>query len=178
MNKPSWQALRQDLLRFVRRRVPHEADAEDIVQEVFLRAGQHGDALRDHERLSAWLYRIARNAIIDHHRRRPSPSPEAPSPPPPENPSPEELSWCLTAFVHTLDEPYRAALTLTELQGHTQAEAAALEGVPLSTMKSRVQRGRRKLRQQIEACCEVALDRRNTIQSYQVRDPCACAPRP
>jgi RNA polymerase sigma-70 factor (ECF subfamily) len=178
MNKPSWQVLRQDLFRFVRRRVHHEADAEDIVQEVFLRAGKHIDALRDHERLSAWLYRIARNAIIDHHRRGPAPSPDEPPPPDLENPSAQELSWCLAAFVHALDEPYRAALILTELQGLTQAEAAALEGVPLSTMKSRVQRGRRKLRQQVEACCEVALDRRNTIQSYQVRDPCACALRP
>jgi RNA polymerase sigma-70 factor (ECF subfamily) len=73
-------------------------------------------------------------------------------------------------FVTVLPTPYREALTLTELQGLTQREAAELMGVSLSGMKSRVQRGRERLRALIEDCCQIALDARGRVID--------CDPRP
>ncbi len=58
-----------------------------------------------------------------------------------------------------LPSPYREALTLTELEGLTQKEAAEMLGISLSGMKSRVQRGRQQLRQALEDCCHIALGR-------------------
>ena len=65
--------------------------------------------------------------------------------------------------------PYREAITLTELEGRTQREAAEMLGISLSGMKSRVQRGRAKLRAMLEACCEIAVDARGKV--------IACEPR-
>jgi RNA polymerase sigma-70 factor (ECF subfamily) len=62
-----------------------------------------------------------------------------------------------------LPSPYRQAVTLTELQGLTQKDAAELLGVTLSAMKSRVQRGRERIRQMFEECCELTLDCRGRV---------------
>ena len=56
------------LMSFVRRRVNDSHAAEDIVADVMLRIHQHLGHLDDHEKVTAWMYRIARNAISDHYR--------------------------------------------------------------------------------------------------------------
>jgi len=82
----------------------------------------------------------------------------------------EELAGVLTVFVAALPSPYREAITLTELEGMTQREAAAMLGVTPAAMKSRVLRGRALLRRSLEDCCHIALDVRGHIV--------ACEPRP
>ena len=64
-----WAEVGASIERFVRRRVndPHQAD--DVVAEVMLRIHQNLGTLDDHERVTAWVFRIARNAITDHYRR-------------------------------------------------------------------------------------------------------------
>jgi RNA polymerase sigma-70 factor (ECF subfamily) len=88
----------------------------------------------------------------------------------------QELATHVAPFVASLPSPYRAALTLTELEGLTQKEAAEMLGVPLSTMKSRVQRGRERLREIFDACCEISLDARGSVVECEPRPdrPVAC----
>src|SRR5918993_3050403 len=64
-----WGEVGASIERFVRRRVsdPHQAD--DVVAEVMLRIHQNLGSLDDHERVTAWVFRITRNAITDHYRR-------------------------------------------------------------------------------------------------------------
>jgi RNA polymerase sigma-70 factor (ECF subfamily) len=81
----------------------------------------------------------------------------------------EELAGYLAPFVATLPSPYREALTLVELEGLTQSQAAVMLGVSLSGMKSRVQRGRARLRKALEDCCDVALDARGRVVGFEPR---------
>jgi RNA polymerase sigma-70 factor (ECF subfamily) len=81
-----------------------------------------------------------------------------------------EVAGHVALFVSMLPSPYREALTLTELEGLTQKQAAEMIGISLSGMKSRVQRGRQKLRGALEDCCHIALDARRRV--------IACEPRP
>jgi len=79
-----------------------------------------------------------------------------------------------------LPSPYREAITLTELEGRTQREAAQMLGISLSGMKSRVQRGRAKLRGMLEACCKVAVDARGKVIACEPRkgdEPKGCCGR-
>jgi RNA polymerase sigma-70 factor (ECF subfamily) len=173
----AWNALGAKLRPFVARRVRGPADVDDVVQDVFLRMQRGLAELRDDERFGPWAYQVARSAIADHHRaarRRPSAEGD-----PAEEPSPDEdddrsaeqdLAGYVAAFIAMLDTPYREALTLTELEGLTQKEAAEMMGISLSGMKSRVQRGRQQLRQTLEQCCTIALDVRGRVVS--------CEPRP
>jgi RNA polymerase sigma-70 factor (ECF subfamily) len=69
-----------------------------------------------------------------------------------------------------LPSPYREALILTEMEGLAQKDAATMLGVSVSGMKSRVQRGRQKLRALLEECCEIALDARGRVIGCEPRD--------
>jgi RNA polymerase sigma-70 factor (ECF subfamily) len=174
-----WQGLRGRLVAFVQARTSSRQDAEDIVQDVFLRmhlALEQGAAI---ERLDAFMFRIARNALIDQYRRvgaREGRSPERP-----EEEDEDELealraslAECIGPFLDRLPEPYAQALRWVDRDGLTQAEAAEQAGISVSGMKSRVQRGRAKLHELLEVCCRFELDCRGKVIGYQARRDCGC----
>jgi RNA polymerase sigma-70 factor (ECF subfamily) len=74
-------------------------------------------------------------------------------------------------MIERLPEGYRQAITLVDLEGLTQHEAAARLDLSVSGMKSRVQRGRHQLRDMLEACCTIELDQRRGVTDYDVRNP-------
>lgn len=165
---------------FIRHRVRHPQDAEDITQDTLLRLYRSVHDLHDELALDAWMYRIARTAIIDHHRRataRPQPVDiehgiEEPAAAEPEEPRAEQsLATCLSVLLDRVPEHYRRALELTDLGGLTQQRAAAELGLSTSGMKSRVQRGRRLLREQVNHCCEIALDTHGALADVEPRQP-------
>src|SRR5687767_4476132 len=110
------------LLRpFIARRVP-DVEVDDVLQEVFLRVESSVQALRDEERFGPWIYRVARNAITDSHRRRarqPLLSDEIDLSLDEDACGPSaleaELATYVVRVVAELPSPYREALTLTEL---------------------------------------------------------------
>ena len=179
----AWQAYCAELVRFAVRRVDDAAVADDIVHDVLLKALTQLGVLEEPGKLRAWLYRIARNAIVDHYRTR------RPSEPLPEELATDdvrevrraerELARCLTPLLGELPAPYRQALTLAELEGLPQREIARREGLSLSGAKSRVQRARTMLRDGLLACCRVELDRRGAVVDYLAPggcEPCGSGP--
>lgn len=186
-----WTDLHERLRGFVGRRIgdPHAAD--DVAQEVLLRLHRGMGDLRDEDRLDAFAYRIARNAIIDHYRSRAS-ARETPAEPddlvthidavgdthqdPDADGGRQELARCLAPLIRQLPEPYREALTLTDLGKLSQVEAAEVAGLSVPGMKARVQRARAQVHELITGCCDVALDDRRHIAEVRRTGPCACTP--
>jgi RNA polymerase sigma-70 factor (ECF subfamily) len=172
----AWRSYRAELVRFVAARVRDASLADDIVHDVLVKALSGLRALDDPAKLRPWLYRITRNAIVDHHRsRRPSePLPEelAGAEPESEQRAERELARCLTPLLETLPPPYRAALVASEVEGLPQRELARREGLSLSGAKSRVQRARRRLRDAVLACCRVELDQRGGVVDFERRGDC------
>ena len=170
-----WEAFHTPLQQFIRRRVSDEATAEDVLQDVFLKIHLHGEGLKDVKKLESWIYQITRNAIIDSYRgSRPTTTLEAAEvlDLPEELPDDDivsELLPCVRAMVRSLPELDRQALVLTEYQGLTQKELSERLGLSFSGAKSRVQRAREKLKQQLLECCHFELDRRGHIIDYQPR---------
>src|SRR5215208_2505625 len=121
-----WDELRGPLAGFIARRVADPQDSEDVLQEVMLRIHRHGDELASADRVVAWVHRIARNAIVDHYRRRAA-RPEQPAGAAADleqraaGPLGElgseapgrELAACLRPLVDRLPERQREALVLT-----------------------------------------------------------------
>ncbi len=173
-----WEAFHIPLLQFIRKRVPDEATAEDLLQEVFLKVHQQIETLKDTRKLESWIYQIARNAIIDYYRSaRPTISLEASDvlQMPEELPDDDiitELFPSVRAMVRSLPEHDRQALVLTEYQGLTQKELSERLGLSFSGAKSRVQRAREKLKQLLLACCHFEVDRRGHVMNYQPRCNC------
>ncbi|MEX5215195.1 MAG: RNA polymerase sigma factor SigZ [Nitrospiraceae bacterium] len=186
-----WQQVHDSLHAFIAKRVANEAEAEDILQEVFLRVHRRLDSVNDPRRLVSWVYQITRHVIIDHYRvsgkriDRPvgltgelEALPVSDSNDETAEGSSErraELAGCLRPMIVQLPQDYREAVTLVELDGLTQQEAAARMGLSLSGMKSRVQRGRRQLRRMLDECCLIQLDGRRGVADFDVRTP-ECSP--
>jgi len=188
-----WIEFHASLLRFVARRVRNQADAEDVVQRVFLQVHRALPTLRDADRLPAWLYQTTRRVIADFYRapaaRRELPMGDAVEVAGDRDASSTaadaddhtallELSACLRPLMSSLSAADQEALTLVEFGGMSQVDAARQIGVSVSGMKSRVQRARARLRSTVEACCRVEVDRRGGVSSFQPRaaDSCGCEP--
>lgn len=174
-----WSDFARPLRAFLRSRVRNAADAEDLLQEVFLKVHQRIAGLRDSARLEGWLYQIARNAASDYYRR------QRPSAPLPEDLaamsdplSPDDnidLRPAIRRMLATLPPKYRDALVLTEFRGENQRDAAAALGVSLPALKSRVRRGRALLREMLDECCRFEFDRRGkVIDAIPRRAGCEC----
>ncbi len=173
-----WETFHEPLQQFIPRRVSDEATAEDLLQDVFLDIHQHIDTLKDVKKLESWIYQVTRNAIIDYYRsKRATATLDAPealhlSEELPDEDVVTELFPSVRAMVMSLPAKDRQALILTEYQGLTQKELAERLGLSLSGAKSRVQRAREKLKQQLLACCHFELDRRGHVIDYQPRCDC------
>jgi RNA polymerase sigma-70 factor, ECF subfamily len=170
-----WNQFHGRLSAFIRSRVSDPDEADDILQEVFIRIHTHLDTIRDLERLESWIYQIARNSIIDSYRRK---HPAAPLPEtlaserPPDEDVEADVALYIKEAVDTLPEPYRQALLLVEYDGLSQIELANRLGITSSGAKSRVQRARQKVRDLILACCHLEFDAHGTI--VEVRKRCCC----
>lgn len=172
-----WEELAGSLRGWFVRRTGDEHAAEDLLSECFLRVHDRLDGVRDEERLAAWIRGVARNLLVDWRRRRRE----------------EELaeagaveaaedvgvtggldavvaSW-LEPTIAELEADDREVLRLTELEGLPQRLAAERLGLSLPALKSRVLRGRGRLRERILACCELEFDRRGGIVAYRERHP-------
>jgi RNA polymerase sigma-70 factor (ECF subfamily) len=171
-----WTAFSDRLRSFIRKRVPIDEDADDILQDVFCKIHERLHQLQDAEKLQAWLYQVTRRAVIDHYRRRGA-TPEASELPDDladeSEPVPvlSELAECLQPMIERLPESYRQAVIMSELQGLKQKDVAAALGVSLSGAKSRVQRARARLKEMLLACCHVEFDRQGRPLDYAPREP-------
>ncbi|MFC5818720.1 sigma-70 family RNA polymerase sigma factor [Nonomuraea harbinensis] len=179
----AWQAMRDRLLVFVTDRVAGHSDAEDIVQDVFIKVGGGIGGLRDGKRLEAWIYQVTRNAIIDHHRaaarlrhaeaRAAAEERLASSAEPDKREALTALTGCLAPLLALLNERDRQAITMVEYDGLTQTEAARRLGISVSGMKSRTQRARARLRDLLTQCCQIAVDVRGDVRA--IRPACSCS---
>jgi RNA polymerase sigma-70 factor (ECF subfamily) len=179
--KAVWQEFHKQLRGFILKRVNNAADADDILQEVFIRIYQHLATVRDAGRLQSWIFQITRNAIIDYYRKA-NHQPELIS----ENALDalgideesevfnQQMAACLCPLLDYLPVPYREAIQLSELEGMTQKAIAQELGISVSGMKSRVQRGRQKLRDLLQTCCELELDAMGNVIHYEMKDISLC----
>lgn len=178
-------AVRARLHAFIARRVEGADVAEDLTQEVLLRL--HVASTDGQSRLgnpTAWLYRVARNVLIDHYRTRTSHRRRADATdlaavglvedPFADDPraAQRELAGCLRSLVGQLAEPYRTAVAAVDLDGHAQTDLAHTLGLSVSGMKSRVQRGRRQLGQLLTQCCQVHTGPTGSITGYEPISGC------
>jgi RNA polymerase sigma-70 factor (ECF subfamily) len=181
-----WTETLDRLRAFVASRVDDREVAADITQDVIVRSIASG-ALDRVDNPIAWLYRSARNAVIDHYRTRHLhdplddddrwPDPDAPDDAP--NDATRELSRCLRPLLGQLAPDARDALERVDVAGETHQSAAAALGLSTSGMKSRVQRARRELKHLLEQCCVVELDSVGAVADYRRgTEGCGCATTP
>lgn len=175
MRQPStdaiWTRLSADLRRFIRRRVADDHVADDLLQETFVRVHRNLPSLQEADRLAAWVYQIARNVIHDHHRQATRTTVTLVDDPADDS---DDRLGCLSRagewlgeLVQQLPDGYRQAVQFSEIEGLPQQEVADRLGLSLSGAKSRIQRGRAMLKDELERCCRFEFDRRGNVMDYE-----------
>jgi len=176
-----WREFHHRLKGFIQSRTSNNIDAEDILQDVFTRIHINRQKLSTLQSVSGWVFRITRNALADYYRSHATSfnamqklssnvkgdnevaSNLAASALEDVSLPDEKLVQCMKPFAEHLPEPYREAIELTELGGLSQRQAALQLGISVSGMKSRIQRGRDKLKSMLLDCCSIELDRRKKV---------------
>lgn len=171
-----WREFSTPLRHFLRARTASTADADDLLQEVFVRIQQRLPHLRDPAKLQGWVYRIARNAVIDYYRTRKKhvPLDFEPEPQDPAGRDAVDLTPALRSFIACLPPEYRDPLVRHEFQGEELADVAAALGLSLTATKSRVRRARLMLRGMLDRCCRFEFDHRGRVIEATPRARCEC----
>ena len=158
-----WQEFSDRLYGFIAKRVDNHEDARDILQDIFLKIHSKKDTLKDSKKIVSWIYQLTRNAIIDHYRQSIKKQDNYELPELIETNQHNGLTNCIKPFIDRLSDHERHLIQLVELKGLKQKDIANEIGVPYSTLKTQIQRIRKKLRKMFLDCCDLEFDRRGSI---------------
>jgi RNA polymerase sigma-70 factor, ECF subfamily len=171
-----WQEHAKSLRQFLLQRTREQALTDDLLSEVMLKAYKNCERLHEARDVRAWLGRVAQNTLTDYYRKKKEsslPADDRVTAAPTEGPLPEQqLANYLAEVLLLLPEADRLPLQWADLEGLPQEQVARRLGISLSGAKSRIQRARLKLRQQIEACCAVETDSSGRIADYYAKGNC------
>lgn len=166
-----WASYHQQLKTFIQHRVPHTEVAEDLLQNIFIKIHSELSKLQQTEKLKSWLFQIARNAITDYYRtRKPSEEINDYAEETKEiSEATEDIASSIKFFILQLEEPYREAMILSEIRNLSQKQVAEKLNISYSGAKSRIQRGREKVKQLMYECCHYEFDKRGNVIDYECR---------
>lgn len=169
----AWHEHEAELRGWLRHRLGNATDAEDLLQDVFLKAMRQGERFCAITNARAWLYEVARNALADRLRlaRNTVALPEDLSADAEAAAPVDSLAACLPRVLSELSPEDREALTLCDLERLPQEEYARRKGLSLPGAKSRVQRARKRLRAQLTQACQVRLDAAGQVSDFVPRPP-------
>jgi len=170
----AWNAHETELRRFLRHRARSEAEGDDLLQEVFLRAMRRPNGLCGLDSPRAWLFHAARNLLIDRLRlaKDQVPLPEELAAEPEAVLAPVDgLAQCLPRVLSELAPEDREAITLCDIEGMSQKDYAARLGLTLPGAKSRVQRARARLKARLTEACQVTFDASGEVCCFVPRPP-------
>ena len=169
-----WSEHAELVFAYIRKRVPDQPLAEDLRQEVLLKVYDFCTRKSGVKNPKAWLYQIAHNVIMDHHRRTKRErqilegvaSPEAPE---------EGLlqaTSCLNSLMKRMDQEDQKILKWVDIEGQKQKDVADKLGLSVSGAKSRIQRARKRLHARFTECCEWELSHQGSILGMVPRTGC------
>jgi len=175
-----WVDIHGKLFGYISKHTRNRDDVNDIIQDTFIKVKTNIDTLKNPAKVESWIFQIARNTMNDFFRRQKKSFNS-------EN-NTEEFSIDLDALneedavvkiqtqhfsdyagfvVSELPEKYRIAVHLADIEGLSMKEVAEELGISASGAKSRVQRGRKMIKEIILICCDVNTDRYGNIVDYK-----------
>ncbi len=172
----AYATLRRGLLASIRYKVRDAQVAEDLLQDVFVKAVKAVREGRAPGNLAAWLHQVVRTTVIDHYRAgKPDTEPldeDTAQVPSDDLERFQILATCMQPLVMSLPPLYRDAVMAADFQGRALANLD--QGVSVSAAKSRVSRGRALLRERLLQCCTVERSRNGAVEDFQRLEDSDC----
>lgn len=156
----AWEQNERELRGWLIKQLVNRDDADDLMQELFLKALRHETRFCDMENARAWLFTVARNALTDRARlsKTQIELPDELAVAEFETPAVEMLSQCLPRALSEMSAEDAEAISLCDIEGMNQEAFAQAKGLSLPGAKSRIQRARKRLRSHLETACRVRFD--------------------
>lgn len=169
----AWADHCGELRDWLRRHLRDPAEADDLLQDLFLKAWRQGERFCAVQNPRAWFFEVARNTLTDHLRARPGTValPDELAQGVTESDTVDQLCACLPRVLSELNADDRDILTACDLHGMPQADYAVARGLSLSATKSRIQRARTRLKAQLSVACQVRLDAQGCVEDFVPRPP-------
>jgi RNA polymerase sigma-70 factor (ECF subfamily) len=169
----AWHRHEAELKGWLLKRLPNRSDADDVLQDLFLKAIRQQDRFCEISNARAWLFEVARNTLIDRLRvsRDQVELPEDLAAEQAELAPVDSLAACLPRVLSELSTEDREVITLCDLQGMSQQAFADLMGISLPGAKSRIQRARKRMRAQLTSACQVRFDASGQVSDFVPRPP-------
>jgi RNA polymerase sigma-70 factor, ECF subfamily len=160
----AWASHEAELRAYLRHRLSDEAAADDVLQDVFVKALRHQSAFCSLDNPRAWLFQVARTTLVDRVRTEHSAEPiedyqDQLVAPTPESISPvDALAACIATVLNRLPAADAAILRACDIHGQSQRDFADAHALSLPAAKSRLLRARQRLRDQLVLACGVRFD--------------------
>jgi RNA polymerase sigma-70 factor (ECF subfamily) len=173
----AWQTHESELRGYLRHRLSDTDAADDVLQDVFVKAMRQGQGFRALDNPRAWLFQVARNALVDRlrtiHPHEPLTDELADTLPLDAQPvAPiDALADCLSRTLGELSTEDAAILRACDLEGQTQRAFAEAQGLSLPAVKSRLLRARQRLRERMSQACQVRFEADGSVASHVPRPP-------
>ena len=168
------EKLYKPLYHYIKKRINNSLDAEDLTQEVFLKLSKSD--IKKVDNIKNWVYTIAKNSVIDYYRKKKIISEDIDNivflEEETDDSSINELSNCIKPFIEQLPEDYRNIIFLSEIEEISQKEIAKKLNINYTTVRSKVQRGRKKLKILFTDCCTVIQGGKGSILDYKRNEAC------
>lgn len=173
-----WNELNKKLLQFIRGKVNNIHDAEDLLQDVFVKVYKSIDQLENKDKIHAWIYQITRNTIIDYYKKKKDVVIA------PEDMDIEEtieisdnmnddISKCIEKMLFDLPEKYAQVYTMYEKESMKHKDIAETLDISLSNSKVRLKRAKALFKEKLLNCCEFEVDKYGNIINYHPIGKCS-----
>jgi RNA polymerase sigma-70 factor, ECF subfamily len=169
-----WEEYKSSLLGYIQKRVPNNDDAKDILQDVLLKSYQFCSKGKTVLNLKSWLYKITQNTIVDYYKKQNKSIPfnlELPDNQD-EHSLIGEASEYIKALLKLLPDEYAIPLFMYDLEDIDQKTISEKLNLTLPNTKSRIQRGRVKLKERFLECCIVVFDENGEMISFDIKPQC------
>jgi len=154
---PFWKEYQRELRIFIKSRVFNKSMIDDLFHDAYIKAKTKETTLKDKRKVRSWLYQICRNVIIDYYRSNKSPHKLSEVQNEKKRHSRDGDDWKLIAEavdykISLLPPIYREAMILSVTKGMTDKDVAQKLGISLSCLKTRIMRGRQRVKYLFETC--------------------------
>jgi RNA polymerase sigma-70 factor (ECF subfamily) len=172
--KEVWVIYAEDLRRFILSKVKDIDRTEDILQDTFIKIHTKLHSLKDVDKLKSWVFTIARYTILDFFKTsKRTFNTEAIEIEAESESSAHNEQDCLRGILKKLPKKYRDPLFLSDIKGMKQQEVAKQLKLPLSTIKSQIQRARKQITQGFIDCCGFVMNEEGHLVG-EIQDKADC----